>query len=1019
MSKRPKQPQGKTISYSDPFRLLKAILIGVSLGFIAVMVVPYVAPKHHPPISASNAPSLPAQKEPSKPAAVHRDAVAPVTPAQPPKTAPPIIAEKLPSDSPPDENLREKQASSEAPIANENVALEERKPLPNTEERGDGEMTAAQPDKAPAQAEGAPAPAESKEAPAPEAEPVLVPAVQLTFPKPFSDNEMAQALKPLLSFQIGAADVSSVKEVISAASKGQEEAARAGLSKISDPAARKFAQWNILRLADAPLSDIRAFRAANPLFPIQAPDGRIEKSLFLSDASTAEVLKFFANRKPQTGAGKASLGAALIDSGEREKGRSLIRQAWTRHELDPAVQTRMSTRFAGLLGDEDINLRKLWLALKLRRKDSGDVKSSSKSGGLKEVALLRGRHSKGKSLHGGSHDSISKKKRERAERHRGRGGRDGGGSRRSRNRHTSFEEHLQDLETAGSTKEAAFAVPSILEHVSSRRRKHRANRDNEDKTGAAGVKEKKSKNGKSADKKKESDSAPEAKKPAEVQQDKPGAESKKPETETSAKKDGTNGKSKAKAVEKPAAQTAQQKEAGKAIKLTREIAASPTAILNRLKSLHRQHSDRRMWAIFRSLNANSADLSDPDKWWDFRRTEVRRALNLKHPRAAYAIAKTRGPIDDEGQSESEFLTGWIALRFLKQPDLAERHFKNSLKTKSSARDEARALYWQGRTKIEKHENAAAEDLFKEASARFYTYYGQLARQYLDKNPSCEFRAPPKPSASDIASFVAEDAFKSAVIAKQLDLQPVLVSLFLDLARQVTDPSQMTLVLELAERIAAPHVAIRAAKIALFRGFAVEAYAFPALLPKFDKAGTGENQKLEQSLLNALTRQESEFHSGSVSSVGARGLMQLMPGTARLVSGTIKVKYDQNRLISDPSYNVTLGSAYLASLMSGYDGSYILSLAGYNAGPGRANQWIKEFGDPRAKSVDPVDWVERIPFTETRDYVQRILESTQLYRCRFENGKARVQLLQDLHRGKPGKIPDLAGLTGIEAPEPSR
>ena len=242
-----------------------------------------------------------------------------------------------------------------------------------------------------------------------------------------------------------------------------------------------------------------------------------------------------------------------------------------------------------------------------------------------------------------------------------------------------------------------------------------------------------------------------------------------------------------------------------------------------------------------------------------------------------------------------------------------------------------------------------------------------------------------------------------MIAKQLDLQPLLLNYMLDLTRQLSDPQQITLTLELIDRLMPAHVGVRAAKIALLRGFPVDVYAFPTLLPKFDPAGG--NGKLELALLNALTRQESDFHTGSVSRVGARGLMQLMPQTAKIVAGTYKLKYEPPRLISDPSYNVTLGSAFLAQLISGYDGSYVLSLAAYNAGPGRVKQWIKDFGDPRSKSEDPVDWVERIPFTETRTYLQRIFESTQLYRCRFENNKASFQIVEDLHRGRPGKLPD--------------
>lgn len=140
-------------------------------------------------------------------------------------------------------------------------------------------------------------------------------------------------------------------------------------------------------------------------------------------------------------------------------------------------------------------------------------------------------------------------------------------------------------------------------------------------------------------------------------------------------------------------------------------------------------------------------------------------------------------------------------------------------------------------------------------------------------------------------------------------------------------------------------------------------------------------------------------------------MQLMPQTARLVAGSNKIKYDLPRLINDPSYNVTLGSAFLASLLDGYNGSYVLALAAYNAGPGRVSQWIDAFGDPRDKAVDPIDWVERIPIAETKNYVQRILESLELYRCRFANGSGTFQILEDLHRGRPGKLPDFGDFSG--------
>ena len=197
--------------------------------------------------------------------------------------------------------------------------------------------------------------------------------------------------------------------------------------------------------------------------------------------------------------------------------------------------------------------------------------------------------------------------------------------------------------------------------------------------------------------------------------------------------------------------------------------------------------------------------------------------------------------------------------------------------------EARAAYWLGRTKLRLGARKEAEIYFREAASRFYTFYGSLARQALHKGGACEFRAPPHPTQEAVAAFVNEDAFKAVMIAKQLDLQPLLLNYMLDLTRQLNDPQQITLTLELIDRLMPAHVGVRAAKIALLRGFPVDVYAFPTLLPKFDPAGG--NGRSELALLNALTRQESDFHTGSVSRVGARGLMQLMPQTAKIVAGT--------------------------------------------------------------------------------------------------------------------------------------
>jgi soluble lytic murein transglycosylase len=190
-------------------------------------------------------------------------------------------------------------------------------------------------------------------------------------------------------------------------------------------------------------------------------------------------------------------------------------------------------------------------------------------------------------------------------------------------------------------------------------------------------------------------------------------------------------------------------------------------------------------------------------------------------------------------------------------------------------------------------------------------------------------------------------------------------------------------------------AVRNAKAGLFRGVVAPEAAYPLIsLP----TAVRERNSPETALVLAVIRQESEFDSGTSSSANARGLMQLLPSTARTVARSQGLPYQVSMLTSDPEYNVTLGSAYLGSLIDEFNGSYVLALAAYNAGPGRSRQWIADWGDPRAASTDVVDWIELIPFSETRNYVQRIMENLQVYRHRLSGEPTPITLTADLKRG---------------------
>jgi soluble lytic murein transglycosylase len=420
------------------------------------------------------------------------------------------------------------------------------------------------------------------------------------------------------------------------------------------------------------------------------------------------------------------------------------------------------------------------------------------------------------------------------------------------------------------------------------------------------------------------------------------------------------------------------------------------------------------WSLMRSMPPEVSDLVAPDIWWGERRIHVRAALNAGKPRTAYAIASGRGPLSGENLAEAEFLAGWIAYRYLDDPELALKHFETSKSADALPRDVARGAYFLGRVKRDLKREADARREFEDAASRYYAYYGQLAIQALNGAAPCSFRPPVHPTAEQIKSFVEDDAVLAVAIARQLDLDRLVRVLLIGYARELTDPADMTLAFELARRLAPQNFVVRIAKAALNRGFPVDAYGFPLALPEFEAAEGGAD--VEAALLHALTRQESEFNTDAKSPVGARGLMQLMPATARMVASQNKLKYDLSRLTSDPAYNVTLGAAFLDSLITSYRGSYVMAVAAYNAGPGRVRQWVREFGDPRDRNIDPVDWVERIPLTETRNYVQRVLEGLQLYRCRAERAKADVLLVQDLWRGRPdAKLIEARMSNGLSRP----
>jgi peptidoglycan lytic transglycosylase len=283
----------------------------------------------------------------------------------------------------------------------------------------------------------------------------------------------------------------------------------------------------------------------------------------------------------------------------------------------------------------------------------------------------------------------------------------------------------------------------------------------------------------------------------------------------------------------------------------------------------------------------------------------------------------------------------------------------------------------------------------EAAARYSTaYYGQIARARLG-HKDIVLRAPPEPAPERRDTLARLEVVRAIELLYAIDERDLIAGALADLGERATDAVALAAIAEVAARHKDARAMLLLGKAALGHGLPLEHYAFPTVgIPDYRAIGPA----VEPAVIYAIARQESTFNPRTVSSARAMGLMQVTPEAGRYVAKKFGAPFDEKRLLSDQSYNVQLGAAELGDLFEDYRGSYILTFAGYNAGRGRVKEWIAKHGDPRDPKVDPIDWVERIPFSETRNYVQRVLENLQVYRVRF-GGSSKLLIEADLRRGR--------------------
>lgn len=384
---------------------------------------------------------------------------------------------------------------------------------------------------------------------------------------------------------------------------------------------------------------------------------------------------------------------------------------------------------------------------------------------------------------------------------------------------------------------------------------------------------------------------------------------------------------------------------------------------------------------------------DGDVWWDERRDLSRVLLDRGTPDLAYRVVAEARPSGEGNRVEAAFHAGWYALRFLADPDRAEPHFRELHTLATLPRTQSRASYWLGRTHETWGRPAAAQLDYVEAARFGGTFYGQLARQKLGMVTTGLERTP-RPSALDRIRFAERELVRVVGLLAASSHAELANPFLVTLGETVDTPGEVALVMALARRVGLTQSGIRAAAIAEERGVKV------ASLPAPFNGVPSElrpPKPVDRALVYAVVRQESAFNHKAISHAGALGLMQLMPATARATARNIKIPFSVERLTIDPLYNATIGAHHLGELLGGLRRSYVLTFVGYNAGPGRALEWIRSYGDPRNGSADPIDWIERIPFDETRDYVQKVMENLQLYRSRTGHP---LSLNEDLVGGGP-------------------
>ncbi len=384
----------------------------------------------------------------------------------------------------------------------------------------------------------------------------------------------------------------------------------------------------------------------------------------------------------------------------------------------------------------------------------------------------------------------------------------------------------------------------------------------------------------------------------------------------------------------------------------------------------------------------------PEKWWIEREIISRALIYKKKYETAYKISSNHGMKEGSDFAAAEWMSGWIALSFLNDPLIAKDHFKNFYNNVNYPISTSRGAFWLGRSYEKLGDREQSRIWYSEAAKYLTTYYGQLAFLKLNPNEKFELNKDMLVDNKYRYIFFNKELVKIIYLLDELKKDKYTKFILRHLANDNIGKGSEVLAAELATSIERYDFAIQISKISSYQKRFHNKFNYPIIsTPK-----TINGRKIpESAFILSIIRQESEFDLSANSHAGAKGLMQLMPYTAKLVSKQAKLPYSKSRLTKDPEYNINLGSHYIAGLILQYDGVYPFAVAAYNAGPNRVKYWKKLNKNPQKKQINYVDWVELIKFRETRNYVQRVLENYNVYRYILEK---KPILMKDFFKEQP-------------------